>query len=336
MKLLRTMKRHVNEVSGRSLTYIDARHHERCSCMPPSAFQPLPTQGQAEESPDDTQAMLMSRELSGHLHNILSASFPRSTPFSLLLLHVSQHEHILSAPESARPFQYLRLHPPRTFLDQVLVNVCRVIRASDPLLVHAGIGALVIFPDVDQQGMYGIAERVYQSINLLQAETVIPPLRRITDILLGSASYPEPAGSPEELLYYCGLVVRKLMLQPAISRQLRSAKTAPAPAGRELVPPANELVQESSNPEPSQDSHSKPFMRLPVQLSRSMKRLIPHDLALELHCAPVGRDHNRLTVAMADPTNTKALKRLREITGLSIFAVSCEEEALNTLLANKW
>src|SRR6266699_1427082 len=135
------MKRHVKEVSRQSLTYINAHHNERCSCMPPSAFQQLPTQGQAEEGPDNAQATLITRELSGHLHKILSASFPRSIPFSLLLLHVSQREHIL---------------------------------------VHAGIGAVIIFPGVDQQGMYGIAERVYQSINLLQAETVIPPLRRIT------------------------------------------------------------------------------------------------------------------------------------------------------------
>jgi len=304
--------------------------------MPPSAFQQLPTQGQAEEGPDNAQATLITRELSGHLHKILSASFPRSTPFSLLLLHVSQREHILATPQSARPFQHLRLHPPRSFLDQVLVNVRRVIRTSDPILVHAGIGAVIIFPDVDQQGMYGIAERVYQSINLLQAETVIPPLQRITDILLGSGSYPEPARSPEELLYYCGLVVRKLMLRSAISTQLRSAGAAPAAGGTEPVAPANGSLPESSNPEPSQDSHGKPFMQLPLQLSRSMKRLIPHELALELHCAPVGRDHNRLTVAMADPTNTKALDRLKEITGLTIFAVSCEEEALNSLLANKW
>jgi len=304
--------------------------------MPPSAFQQLPTQGQAEEGPDNAQAMLITRELSSHLHKILNASFPRATPFSLLLLHVSQREHILATQQSARPFQHLRLHPPRSFLDQVLVNVRRVIRTSDPILVHAGIGAVIIFPDVDQQGMYGIAERVYQSINLLQAETVIPPLQRITDILLGSGSYPVPARSPEELLYYCGLVARKLMLRSAISTQLQSARSAPAAGGTEPVPPAKESLPESSNPEPSQDSHGKPFMQLPLQLSRSMKRLIPHELALELHCAPVGRDHNRLTVAMADPTNTKTLDRLKEITGLTIFAVSCEEEALNSLLANKW
>src|SRR5260370_34108960 len=221
--------------------------------MPPSAFQQLPTQGQAEEGPDNAQETLITRQLSGHLHKSLSASFPRATPFSLLLLHVSQREHILATPQSASPFQHLRLHPPRSFLDQVLVNVRRVIRTSDPILVHAGIGAVIIFPGVDQQGMYGIAERVYQSINLLQAETVIPPLRRITDILLGSGSYPEPTRSPEELLYYCRLVVRKLMLRPASSTQLRSAKSTPSPAVIKPTEPRQWTRPESSPPARFQD-----------------------------------------------------------------------------------
>src|SRR6266581_6632815 len=278
------MKRHVKEVSRQSLTYINAHHNERCSCMPPSAFQQLPTQGQAEEGPDNAQATLITRELSGHLHKILSASFPRSTPFSLLLLHVSQREHILATPQSARPFQHLHLHPPRSFLDQVLVNVRRVIRTSDPILVHAGIGAVIIFPDVDQQGMYGIAERVYQSINLLQAETVIPPLQRVTDILIGAGSYPEPAGSSEELLYYSGLIVRKLMLRPALSVQLRSITSLASTAPARLMPSIKSPSQESSN-------HGIPFMQLPSQLPKRLKHLIPHTLALELRCAPVGRDH---------------------------------------------
>src|SRR5260370_14804788 len=101
--------------------------------------------------------------------------------------------------------------------------------------------------------MLGIVERCYQSINLLQAETVIPPLRRITDILLGSGSYPEPTRSPEELLYYCGLVVRKLMLRPAISTQLRSAKSTPPPAVLDPLPPPNGSLPERRRPEPFQN-----------------------------------------------------------------------------------
>jgi hypothetical protein len=77
-------------------------------------------------------------------------------------------------------------------------------------------------------------------------------------------------------------------------------------------------------------------MQLPAQLPARLKQLIPYSLALEIRCAPVGRDHNRLTVAMADPTNTESIRQLCEATGLSIFPVSCDVPALDTLLANGW
>src|SRR6266567_5128754 len=116
------MKHHFKEILRQSLTYVDAHHSERCRCMPPCAFQQLPTRGQVEEGLDNAQVTLITGELSDHLQRILGASFPRSTPFSLLLLHVSQREHVLATAESARPYQYLRLHPPRSFLDQLLMN----------------------------------------------------------------------------------------------------------------------------------------------------------------------------------------------------------------------
>src|SRR5947209_14375044 len=81
---------------------------------------------------------------------------------------------------------------------------------------------------------------------------------------------------------------------------------------------------------------SVPFMNLPAQLPRRLKQLIPYPTAFELRCAPVGRDHHCLTVAMADPINNAAIDRLREMTGLTIFPVSCDVSALNALLAHKW
>ncbi len=78
------------------------------------------------------------------------------------------------------------------------------------------------------------------------------------------------------------------------------------------------------------------FLQLPTHLPKRLKQLIPYQLALEIRCAPVGRDHDRLTMAMADPTDTNALRQLEEATGLSIFAVSCDLEVLDALLARKW
>ncbi|HJT56759.1 MAG TPA: hypothetical protein VJ761_09705, partial [Ktedonobacteraceae bacterium] len=87
---------------------------------------------------------------------------------------------------------------------------------------------------------------------------------------------------------------------------------------------------------PHARANGTPFMQLPSRLPQRLKQLIPYELALEIRCAPVGRDHNRLTVAMAHPSNIHAIQRLREVTGMTIFPVSCEAGALETLLTNGW
>jgi Type II secretion system (T2SS), protein E, N-terminal domain len=339
------MKRQVKVASGQSLTYIDAQNTERCRCLPPAVLHQASIEEQQQGGLDNPQVTPITAELKSHLYRILSASFPRSTPLSLLLLHISQLEHVLTAKQETTPYQYLRLHAPSSFLDQVLVNVRRTIRAGDQILAHEGIAAVIIFPDVDQQGIYRIAERVYQGISLLQAETVIPPLRRITDVLIGVGSYPEPAASLEELLYHLGLIAHKLTFRPAIGRQPRSVKSTHTAADK--VPEQQFLLEERklqgedsnehiSSPPRQAYNGSIPFMQLPSHIPRRLQQIIPYQLALAIGCVPVGRDRNRLTIAMADPANMDALTQLEKVTGLTIFAVSCEAEVLKELLAKGW
>jgi len=82
--------------------------------------------------------------------------------------------------------------------------------------------------------------------------------------------------------------------------------------------------------------HSIPFLHLPEKLPAHLTQLIPHYLACELRCAPVGRDHHALTVAMADPLDIEKRSRLQSVTGMTIFPVACKEEDLDALLANTW
>ena len=82
-----------------------------------------------------------------------------------------------------------------------------------------------------------------------------------------------------------------------------------------------------------------PFMDLfdvPKVLPPRLTRLLPHDLAHELRCVPVGRSSRGLTVAMADPTNTNSVQRLEAVTGMTIFPVSCDEDDLNIFLTVNW
>ncbi|HEY6540685.1 MAG TPA: diguanylate cyclase, partial [Ktedonobacteraceae bacterium] len=225
-----------------------------------------------------------------------------------------------------------RYHAPTSFLEQVLTNARRVMRSTDQVIVHEGSGAAIILPDVDQEGAFGVVERVFHSINLLQPETVIPPLKRETDITIGIGSYPRPGKSLEELLYHAGCVTHNLTLRPAVTTQLRGSK-APLVTG---LSAGQTLDDEEGSPLNSQGSSGIPYMQLPARLSLSLKRLVPHPIARELRCIPVGRDHNRLTIAMAYPTDIQALARLQNVTGMIIFPVACDISALDAMLSKEW
>ena len=286
-----------------------------------------------EDAEDFLQVIPVTGELNACLRAVLRDFFPRSAPLSVFLLHIAQLEHIHIVPKLAVLHKRHRFHAPGTFLEQILLNVRRCIRYSDRLLIHDGTGAAIIFPDVDAEGAYTILERVYHSVNLLQPETFVPPLKRETDILMGMGSYPKPGASLEELLYHTGMIARRLRLRPSVTAQLRGVK--PASIVEEMLYNRQHEDDEQALP-PYERTSGIPFMQLPSRLPQRLKQLIPYEHALEIRCAPVGRDHNRLTVAMAHPLDVHAIQRLREITGMTIFPVSCEAKALETLLTNGW
>ena len=317
------------EVAGRSTTSTEILTGERCTCLPLSPLLPEPHKDDASDSCEITPT---SQELQHDIRSRLHYHFPRSTPLSVLLLHVSQLEHIHIAPQTAVLHKRQRFHAPASFLEQVIVNVRRAIRSSDQLLIHEGIGAALILPDVDQQGMYSILERVYQSVRLLQSETVIPPLKRETDIVMGIGSYPEPGTSLELLLCHTSSTAHRLTLRPAIMAQGWYGKEAAPIASK----PLERFVEQAESVSENTARGNVPFMQLPAKLPTRLKNLIPYAIALELRCAPVGRDHHCLTVAVADPTNRETIQRLREITGMTIFLVTCEIASLDALLSEKW
>jgi hypothetical protein len=314
------------------LTYLNSPATDQCTCLPLSALHKAPCEEQAENFEQFIEVTPATTEINSYLRTILNSYFPRSAPLSILLLHISQLEHIHIAPKSTILHKRQRYHAPANLLEQVLINVRRTIRSSDHMLVHAGASVAVILPDVDQEGAQTLLERVYYSINLLQPETVIPPLKRETDIIIGIGSYPKPGTSIEDMLYHTGFIAHRIILRPAVTTQLHGTRSIGLSEGILL----NRLQVEEDDSLVAARSNGIPYMQLPARLPSRLKQLIPYALALELRCAPVGRDHNRLTVAMAQPTNVQAIDRLRETTGMTIFPVACEAKALDNLLTHGW
>ena len=71
---------------------------------------------------------------------------------------------------------------------------------------------------------------------------------------------------------------------------------------------------------------------LPRKLPQSLQHLVNPKLAQELHCYPLGRERNMLTVAMLNPVDHSALARLKQETGLHIFPVLTHPQALQVAL----
>ncbi|HCI80819.1 MAG TPA: hypothetical protein DHW02_14135 [Ktedonobacter sp.] len=392
---------------------------EPCMCVPLSTrrLSSSPQSGATDEQESlflsDEHLVQTTRQLNQALRIRLREYFPRSEPLSLLVLHVSQLDQPALTTSMEHVYQKRRYHVTQDILAQVLNNVQRAVRLRDQLLLEEGVGAAMLFPSVDEQGMQTIVERIYRSICLLQAETIVPPLVRITDIVLGCGTCRTSILNSDEysieqavenLLTSSGHVVRRLLLRPALAtslwetmpdRETQLSSSLSTSGEVQKVSPAfllnrdgNGLSESETSQEQLSQRHSHlttytayetgrhlkrkdtsishaiaasvhdiasgsatlalspaspgspapsiPFLHLPTKLSPRLKHLIPYPVAQQLQCAPVGRDHHKLTVAMANPTDAEAIQRLNEITGMTIFPVSCEIEALLTLLAERW
>jgi hypothetical protein len=326
------MKNFDRGTSALTITHLDSPASDLCTCLPLSRLHQEAWKDHLEYLEQLTEVTAATLELNSSLRAQLENYFPRSTPLSVLLLHISQLEHIHIKPKSAILHKRLRYHVPASLMEQILINVRRTIRSNDHILVHSGASIAITLPDVDQEGSQALLERVYHSINLLQPETVIPPLKRETDITLGIGSYPKPGASLEELLYQTGFIASRITLRPAVTTQLHGTRSISSIE----VNLYNRDQDEENDSFVAARNNGIPFMLLPARLSSRLKHLIPYTLACELRCAPVGRDHNRITVAMAFPTDAHALDRLRSTTGMAIFPVACEAKALDDLLQQSW
>jgi hypothetical protein len=71
---------------------------------------------------------------------------------------------------------------------------------------------------------------------------------------------------------------------------------------------------------------------LPRKLPQGLQQLVNLKLAQELHCYPLGRERNMLTVAMLNPEDRSALDRLKQETGLHIYPVLTHPQALQVAL----
>lgn len=313
--------------------------YEPCTCVPLGGAVEGPPKKSAAYLDECTeeQYVPVSSELNRRIWALTQQFLANKESLSILIVHMTQLETSSLAPQAQRLYQRQQYHAALHLLQQVLVNIRRVIRIDDKMILQESSGAAFVFPQVDQSGIQAILERAYSSICLLQAETMLPPLTRETSIVLGIGTYAEPDATLEHLYRQAGSVAHEFTLRPAITAHLYDApphslvEIVPMHINHQRSDMAEHLKKSRESKEPV-----IPYMELPRALPTRLTQLIPYQIACDLHCAPVGREHQYLTVAMSEPTDQVAIKHLHEITGLTIFPVACEENELNNILHARW
>lgn len=311
-----------SNISPRATKLKKRTPNELCTC-----FSLAKTSRGDKEAQVDEYTVFVSQELQSRVHSLVQSFFPRTEALSILVLHIVQREALLSRVSHKRKWY----HASPELLQQVLAYVQRAIRVDDNMLLYGVAGVAIIFPNVDQSGMKIIAERIYRSICLLQAETLIPSLKRETTIALGIGTYPDPASTLDIMYQHVGHMIHSLTLRPVITTQPGGCLPLPI-----MALAAEQLNYGNDASRAGMDGMIVPYMQLPHALPEQLTQLIPYQIACELQCAPVGREHQCLTVAMCEPSNNEAIARLQEITGLTIFPVACKENELDNLLICSW
>lgn len=310
-----------------------------CHCRPPALLAAAFEERGHALAFDLEQITPISPELYNHLEKRLRTLFPRSTPFSMVLLHIAQIEQTTEFPP-CKPRYY---HALPVLLEEVLAQIRRSIRRNDYILTHEGVGAALIFPGVDERGIYGVVERVYHNISNMPRERFSGLSKRETVIVMGVGSYPTPAPTLDRLLYAAGNTSYRLAFPDApFANRWEAGRDQDEDVAfwdedeRETGDhlPATFAIEHVYTHMPL--SRSAPFMHLPVQIPVRLKQLLPYEVARSLQCVPAGRSHHSLTVAMAHPQNTEHIDTLQAVTGLTIFPVSCDLTALANLLEQPW
>src|SRR5215471_11134762 len=121
-----------------SFTYLESQANDLCTCLPLSTLHQEIWENHVENPELLKEVTTATFELNAALRAQLEYYFPRSTPLSIVLLHISQLEHIHILPKSAVLHKRNRYHVPASLLEQVLTCVRRTIRSSDYILVHTG------------------------------------------------------------------------------------------------------------------------------------------------------------------------------------------------------
>ena len=219
--------------------------------------------------------------------------------------------------EQARIRQVERANQGAVYL---LQNIRRLVRRTDRVFLYNQTLYFVLL-GANFQGAAIVEERLWEAILWRMHNMAEQEISRPFKITSGHASYPEPHAYLDELLDAADMPGKSFSERaPRLPGRGTRQEAAAVRGGSEELP---QMARKLGIPYLS---------LLPDQLPQRVLQLINSRLAHELHCYPIGRDRNVLTVAMLNPQDHGALERLHKETGLRIFPVLTHPEALESAL----
>ena len=195
------------------------------------------------------------------------------------------------------------------------------VRKTDSVL-QVGYTLYFLLHGANKQGGQIVQDRLWQALlwrvhNLSESGIICPQ-----SLTIGHSSYPmhttlhDFVAAADEVMLSFDTQLEKASLQHGKMPQAQPEKEDPE---QELPVLARKL--------------GIPYLTLlPRTLPKSLQQLVTPKLAHELRCYPVGRERNKLTVAMLNPVDHSALDRLKQETGLHIFPVLTHPQALQIAL----
>jgi hypothetical protein len=200
----------------------------------------------------------------------------------------------------------------RYFLD----NLRTLVRKTDIVFLAQHTFYFILL-GANLQGGNIVQERLWEALLWRAHNTSEGEMLRPRSMAIGHSAYPESYDD----VHQCILAAREASIRFDLHPEKRKGKPTP--------------VQQSADNELSALARKLgiPYLALlPRKLPAKVLHLVRPQLVQELRCYPLGRTHDTLTVAIADPQNSQALERLQHETGLQIFPVLVPPQEIEIVL----
>ncbi|BCL81328.1 T2SSE_N domain-containing protein [Ktedonobacteria bacterium brp13] len=306
-----------------------------------------PTLSMTTATPTPSYSMLPgTQDLAAFVASLLKDESRQVTQFALIALAL--HFHVIDEQQSSQQIEQS--------MHYYSENLRPLIRRSDTL-IRTQRTLYFVLVGANQQGGRLVQERLWEALlwsaHSAQESAMLSPY----GMTIGSAStstFQPPQQQPIAMATLDQVMQAAAQPQHSFTQSFQdelegseeSGKSEEVATGEKRDEPRTEPLPTLHDREESVAAHDSeknlsllarrlgiPYLSLlPRNVPEKLRQICSPQLAQELHCYPIGKERNTLTVALADPSNHSTLARLRQETGLQIFPVLAPAHELQLAL----